>query len=70
MTAAFQIKTVRAHVEEARAAGASVLAGWEWNGESAEIPPIVLENVTPEMKVVREETFPRRTLPASPQHFS
>ncbi|MEW6055886.1 MAG: aldehyde dehydrogenase family protein [Bdellovibrionota bacterium] len=57
MTVDFQLKTIREHVEEARRDGAIQLTGQDWDGNSRAVPPIVLENVRPEMKVVRDETF-------------
>lgn len=57
MTTAFQVETVRRHVEDARKKGARLLTGAEWDGVSALIPPIVLEGVTDDMLVMREETF-------------
>jgi aldehyde dehydrogenase (NAD+) len=57
MTTDFQVKIVARHVEDAKAKGARVLTGEEWNGTSRLIPPIVLDAVTEDMLVVREETF-------------
>lgn len=57
MTTPFQVKIVREHVESAVAAGAKQLTGTQWDGESALIPPIVLDDVTEQMTVARAETF-------------
>lgn len=58
MTSSAQIEIVREHVQEALDRGARMVAGrppLEWEGER--IPPIVLVDVTPDMKIMREETF-------------
>ncbi|MCC7440967.1 MAG: aldehyde dehydrogenase family protein [Bdellovibrionales bacterium] len=57
MTTDFQTAKVREHVGEALKAGANQLTGKEWDGKDLLIPPIVLENVKPDMKVARDETF-------------
>lgn len=57
MTAPFQVEVVRRHLEDARAQGARILTGAEWDGSSAAVPPIVVEGVTPHMLLAREETF-------------
>lgn len=57
MTTDFQVKIVAQQVAEARAQGAQVLSGESWDGVSRLIPPIVLDNVTEDMAVAREETF-------------
>lgn len=53
-----QLDTVRAHLEEARAAGARIVSG----GEPLDRPgqffaPTLITHVTPEMRIYREETF-------------
>jgi aldehyde dehydrogenase (NAD+) len=57
MTTGFQVDIVRRQIEQARAAGASVLSGADWDGSSAMIPPIILEGVGEEMDVAYKETF-------------
>jgi aldehyde dehydrogenase (NAD+) len=57
MTTDFQVKVVARHLEDAEAKGARVLTGDEWDRTSRLIPPIVLDRVTDEMLVAREETF-------------
>jgi aldehyde dehydrogenase (NAD+) len=57
MTTETQIRIVADHLEDALARGARLLTGQSWDRTSSLIPPLVLENVTPEMKIVREETF-------------
>jgi aldehyde dehydrogenase (NAD+) len=57
MTTDFQVKIVAAHVDDARARGARFLAGGEWDGSSKLIPPIVIDGVTEDMLLAREETF-------------
>ena len=59
LTTATQLGIVERQVEEARAAGARVLTG---GGRRADLgpqfyAPTVLDRVTPEMRVMREETF-------------
>lgn len=61
MTTDMQVNIVRDHVADALARAAVLETGqppeeWAKNG-SRVIPPIVLTNVSPEMKVMREETF-------------
>jgi aldehyde dehydrogenase (NAD+) len=57
MTTDFQVKVVARHLEDAEAKGARVLTGDEWDRASRLIPPIVLDRVTDDMLVAREETF-------------
>lgn len=57
MTAPFQIEKVRLQIDDAKAQGARVLTGLSWDGRSAAIPPLVVENVTDAMAVWNEETF-------------
>lgn len=57
MTTDFQVKVVARQLEDAKAKGARVLTGEDWNGTSRLIPPIVLDQVTEDMLVAREETF-------------
>jgi succinate-semialdehyde dehydrogenase/glutarate-semialdehyde dehydrogenase len=54
-----QLESVSAHVEDARAKGATVLAGGRARPELGPYfyEPTVLTDVTPEMKVFAEETF-------------
>ncbi|MGK5084724.1 aldehyde dehydrogenase family protein [Bdellovibrionota bacterium FG-1] len=57
MTTPAQIEVVRTQLEDAKAKGARVLTGAEWDGKNSLIPPILLDRLSPEMKIVREETF-------------
>jgi acyl-CoA reductase-like NAD-dependent aldehyde dehydrogenase len=57
MTTAAQIKVIADQVKEARGKGAKLLTGEDWDGTSANIPPIVVENSTDDMRLNREETF-------------
>jgi len=57
MTTDFQIKTVAKHVRDAQKKGATLLTGSEWDGESRLIPPLVLDDVSEDMAIAREETF-------------
>jgi len=57
MTTDFQVKIVARQVEDAKAKGATFLTGGNWDGASRLIPPMVVEGVTDEMLIMREETF-------------
>ena len=59
LASADQLATVDRHVEQARAAGASVLTGGRARPDLGPLvyEPTVLEGVTPEMDVCGEETF-------------
>ncbi len=60
MTTQMQVEIVRRHLDEARQRGAKVLAGGEIrvSPEGARfVQPTVLTGTTPEMAIIREETF-------------
>ena len=57
MTTEFQVQTIKKHLDDALAKGAVQLTGKDWDGESSFVPPIVLENVTEEMLVAKDESF-------------
>jgi acyl-CoA reductase-like NAD-dependent aldehyde dehydrogenase len=60
MTTQMQVEIVRRHLDDARKRGAKVLAGGEIqvSAEGARfVQPTVLSDTTPEMDIVREETF-------------
>lgn len=57
MAVDFQTAIVRDHIEDAKTRGAQLLTGSEWDGQSAMIPPLVVDNVTDDMRIAREETF-------------
>lgn len=57
MTSQMQIGIVAEQLADALSKGARQLTGNEWDGKNAAIPPIVLDEVTPAMKVYHEETF-------------
>ncbi len=57
MTTQAQVKVIAGQIADAREKGASLLTGVDWDGVSADIPPIVVENSTAEMLLNREETF-------------
>ncbi|MGG1660505.1 aldehyde dehydrogenase family protein [Brevibacillus sp. NRS-1366] len=57
MTSPQQIGIVREHVEEAIAAGATAVTGGHFSSDSMFITPTILTQVTPEMKIMKEETF-------------
>ena len=46
---------VRSHIEDARAKGATIVTGGDWDGNRCQ--PTVLTDVTPDMTVYAEETF-------------
>jgi len=52
-----QLDVVIAHVEDARARGATVVCGGAPTGKGLWFPPTILDRCTDEMKVVTEETF-------------
>jgi aldehyde dehydrogenase (NAD+) len=57
MTTDFQVKIVADHVADAKAKGAAFLTGADWDGQSRLIPPMVVDRVRDDMRLVREETF-------------
>ncbi|MFD8498713.1 succinic semialdehyde dehydrogenase [Amycolatopsis sp. NPDC059657] len=59
LTSASQLETVTAHVEDARAAGATVLTGGRARPDLGPLfyEPTVLADVTPDAKLFAEETF-------------
>src|SRR5262249_45124449 len=52
-----QLEVVKAHVEDARARGATVVCGGAPLGHGLWFPPTLLDHCTEAMAVVREETF-------------
>jgi len=67
MTTAAQVRVVAQQIEDARQGGATLLTGGDWDGISATVPPIIIENSTDEMLLNREETF-GPVLPIFPFH--
>ena len=57
MTTDFQVRIVAEQVADAKARGAAILTGAEWDGQSRLIPPMVVDRVAPEMRIARDETF-------------
>jgi aldehyde dehydrogenase (NAD+) len=57
MTTDFQVRIVAEQVADAKARGAAFLTGGDWDGSSRLIPPMVIDRVSPEMQIAREETF-------------
>jgi acyl-CoA reductase-like NAD-dependent aldehyde dehydrogenase len=57
MTTDAQVRVIAQQVADAREHGATLLTGGDWDGGSAAIPPIIVENSTDEMLLNREETF-------------
>jgi aldehyde dehydrogenase (NAD+) len=57
MTTDFQVAIVAQQVADAKAKGARFLTGGEWDGRSRMIPPMVVDGLTDDMALAREETF-------------
>ncbi len=57
MTSDAQVKIIAEHLDDALKKGARLLTGENWDRQSRVIPPLVLENVTHSMKIMKEETF-------------
>lgn len=57
MTSDAQVTIVADHLADALSKGATLLTGKNWDRKSRKIPPLVLVDVTHEMKVMCEETF-------------
>ncbi|MDX2168331.1 MAG: aldehyde dehydrogenase family protein, partial [Deltaproteobacteria bacterium] len=57
MTTDFQVQIVAEQVAAAKAQGAAFLTGAEWDGQSRLIPPMVVDRVSDDMAIAREETF-------------
>jgi acyl-CoA reductase-like NAD-dependent aldehyde dehydrogenase len=57
MTTDFQVRIVAEQVRDAKQKGAVFLTGGDWDGSSKLIPPMVVDGVTPDMLLARDETF-------------
>ncbi len=57
MTVDFQVEIIKKHLEDAKEKGAEILTGKTWDGKSKLIPPMVIDKIQPEMKVIAEESF-------------
>lgn len=57
MTADFQVKIVAEQLADATARGARIRSGADWDSAAKMIPPIVVEDVTDDMPLARDETF-------------
>ncbi len=57
MTNDMQVAIVAEHLQDALSKGAKLLTGENWDRKSRAIPPLVLDGVTPGMKIYYEETF-------------
>lgn len=57
MTTLGQVKIIQDQIIDAKNKGAVFLTGNEWDGESKNIPPMIIENVDRCMQIVSEETF-------------
>jgi len=52
-----QVETIAAQVADAKEKGAVFLTGDDWDGKTEFIPPMIVEGVTPDMLIDREENF-------------
>ena len=52
-----QVKKIADQVEDARNRGAKFLTGENWDGKSPFIPPMIIEGVTSDMLIDRQENF-------------
>jgi acyl-CoA reductase-like NAD-dependent aldehyde dehydrogenase len=52
-----QLEIVRTHVDDAKEKGATLVCGGEPTGQGYGFQPTLLDNCTPKMKLVHEETF-------------
>ena len=57
MTTASQVAVIARQVADAKEKGARFLTGTQWDGQSAEIPPMVVDQVTDDMLLCQEENF-------------
>ena len=57
MTTKRQVETIAAQVADARQKGATFLTGGDWDGQSHFVPPMIVEGVTRDMTIDREENF-------------
>ncbi|HSO86404.1 MAG TPA: aldehyde dehydrogenase family protein [Draconibacterium sp.] len=57
MTVDFQVETIKNHLDDAKKLGAEILTGNNWDGKSKLIPPMVIDKITPNMKVITDESF-------------
>jgi acyl-CoA reductase-like NAD-dependent aldehyde dehydrogenase len=57
MTTQAQVDIVKNHLEDALLKGANLLTGDKWDRESSMIPPLLIENISADMKLYTEETF-------------
>jgi acyl-CoA reductase-like NAD-dependent aldehyde dehydrogenase len=57
MTTDFQIEIIKTQLDEAKKENCEISTGNNWDGKSKNIPPIVIDNLAPESKILHEETF-------------
>jgi len=57
MTVDFQVEIIRRQLEDAIEKGAEICTGAGWDKKSKLIPPMVIDKVTPDMKLISEESF-------------
>jgi acyl-CoA reductase-like NAD-dependent aldehyde dehydrogenase len=57
MTTKAQVDVIAGQIDDARKKGATLLTGGDWDGVSADIPPMLVENSTEEMRLNLYETF-------------
>ncbi len=67
MTTASQVTIIARQVADAKEKGARFLTGTQWDGRSAQIPPMVVDQVTDDMLLSIEEIF-GPILPVIPFH--
>ncbi|MCF6247957.1 MAG: aldehyde dehydrogenase family protein [Desulfobacula sp.] len=52
-----QVKVIAAQVADAKEKGATFITGGSWDGKSDHIPPMIIEGVTSDMLIDRQENF-------------
>jgi len=57
MTTPSQITVIAEQVADAKAKGARFLTGTDWDGRSAAIPPMIVDQISEDMQLDQEETF-------------
>lgn len=57
MTTSAQVDLIAGQIDDAREKGARLITGGKWDGRSADIPPIIVEDSTDQMRLNSEETF-------------
>jgi acyl-CoA reductase-like NAD-dependent aldehyde dehydrogenase len=57
MTTPMQVAILKEQLRDALAKGATLYTGHEWDGESLHVPPMVMDGITLDMKIAKEESF-------------